>query len=81
MWCMLMHLFEHEQYLDSASSATFHSESAVEILRRRYANGGLTREQYQDMKATGRRSGTICLIPTAGAFIGETAGSPDLRRL
>jgi uncharacterized membrane protein len=52
MRCMLMHLFEHEQYLDSTSTATVHSESALEILRHRYANGGLTREQYQDMKAT-----------------------------
>lgn len=26
--------------------------NSEEILRRRYANGGLTREQYQNMKAT-----------------------------
>jgi uncharacterized membrane protein len=52
MWCMLMHLFGHEQYLDSRRSATVESESALEILRRRYANGGLTKEQYLDMKAT-----------------------------
>jgi uncharacterized membrane protein len=52
MWCMLMHLFEHEQYLDSRGPATVRSESALEILRRRYANGGLSREQYLDMKAT-----------------------------
>lgn len=57
MWCMLMHLFGHEQYLDSTSSATVHSESAVEILRRRYASGGLTKEQYQDMKVTLERGG------------------------
>lgn len=57
MWCMLMHLFGHEQYLDSTSLSTVHSESALEILRRRYASGGLTKEQYQDMKATLERGG------------------------
>ncbi|MFA5789559.1 MAG: hypothetical protein WC976_00645 [Caldisericia bacterium] len=49
---MLMHLLGHEHYLDSTGSATVHSESALEILRRRYASGRLTKEQYQDMKAT-----------------------------
>jgi len=32
--------------------ATVHSESAPEIIRRRYASGELTKEQYQEMKAT-----------------------------
>jgi len=49
MWCMLMHLFEHG---GSAGMATVHSESAPEIIRRRYASGELTKEQYQEMKAT-----------------------------
>jgi len=45
---MLMHLFEHG---GSAGMATVHSESAPEIIRRRYASGELTKEQYQEMKA------------------------------
>jgi uncharacterized membrane protein len=52
MWCMLMHLFGHEQYIDDRDSASIHSESATEILRRRYTQGELSKEQYQDMQAT-----------------------------
>ncbi|MCX6097334.1 MAG: SHOCT domain-containing protein [Caldiserica bacterium] len=52
MWCMLMHLFGHERYVEDRSSASTYPESAEEILRRRYAIGELTKEQYQDMKAT-----------------------------
>jgi len=57
MWCMLMHLFEHGQYGESAGPTAINSESALEIIRRRYASGELTKEQYQDMKATLERGG------------------------
>jgi len=57
MWCMLMHLFEHGQYRERAGPATINSESALEIIRRRYASGELTKEQYHDMRETLERGG------------------------
>jgi uncharacterized membrane protein len=52
MWSMLMHLFEHGQYGESAGPTTINSKSALEIVCRRYASGELMKEQYHDMRGT-----------------------------
>jgi|GEM_PF-1166755 uncharacterized membrane protein len=54
MWCMLMHLMGHQSHAGhNAPPASTGAPSDAEllgILKRRYALGEITREQFEEMK-------------------------------
>lgn len=53
MCCMLMHLLGHSGHRHEASTGTTSvstGEPLLEILKRRYALGEITREQFEEMK-------------------------------
>lgn len=51
MWCMLMHLMGHSdhQHQDAHSGAAGVQEAPLEVLKRRFALGEITRQQFDEM--------------------------------
>lgn len=49
MMCMMMHLMGHSDQEGEHSHLQRHELSATDILKRRYALGEITREQFQEM--------------------------------
>ena len=51
MCCMLMHAMDHSDHAGSTTAAGgAQEESLHDILRRRYALGEITREQFEEMR-------------------------------
>lgn len=51
MCCMLMHAMDHSAHADESTVASgAQGESLHDILRRRYALGEISREQFEEMK-------------------------------
>ncbi len=51
--CMMMHAMDHSVHEAHATpAATEESESLLDTLKRRYALGEITREQFEEMKRT-----------------------------
>ena len=54
MWCMLMHMMGHQDHQhgqDAPPAITYQpDESLLDILKRRFALGEITREQYEEMR-------------------------------
>lgn len=51
MCCMMMHEMDHSEHAAPTTTAnTASSESVLDLLKRRYALGELTREQFEEMK-------------------------------
>ncbi len=49
--CMIMHAMDHSEHnTQAAATSAPQSESPLDILRRRYALGEITREQFEEMK-------------------------------
>ena len=47
--CMMMHSMDHSNHDASATNAP-RDDSLLDILKRRYALGEITQEQYEEMK-------------------------------
>ncbi len=53
MMCMMMHMMDHSGYEAHApATAVEQGESLLDTLKRRYALGEITREQFEEMKTT-----------------------------
>ncbi len=51
--CMMMHMMDHSGHdAHAAPTAAAQGESLLDILKRRYAFGEITREQFEEMKKT-----------------------------
>ncbi len=51
--CMMMHPMDHlDHTAQAAAAAAGQAESLLDILKRRYALGEITREQFEEMKRT-----------------------------
>lgn len=51
MMCMMMHAMDHAEHNAPTMSASMpQNESLLDILKRRYALGELTREQFEEMR-------------------------------
>ncbi len=49
--CMIMHAMDHPEHeTQTAASSALQNESLLDILKRRYALGEITREQFEEMR-------------------------------
>ncbi len=63
--CGLMHLFEHSGHdTQTVIQSAPANESPLDILRRRYALGEITAQQFEEMKQTlGAAEGNVQAVP------------------
>ena len=69
MCCMMGHEMDHERGREPSATGHQAQETLIEILRRRYAQGEISREQFEEMKRVlGLGAGSA-----AGAPVGASA--------
>jgi len=70
MWCMLMHAMGHSEHGEHEVHASDPPvESGLDILKRRFALGEITRQQFDEMSSV--LNGTGSLYPAESVPSGE----------
>jgi len=50
MCCMMMHAMDHSNHVEAMPASGLHGQLPLDILRRRFALGEISREELEEMK-------------------------------
>ena len=72
MCCMMGHEMDHERGREPSATGHQAQETLIEILRRRYAQGEISREQFEEMKRVLGFGAAAPLVTESGAAAWES---------